>query len=472
MKYTVQDLAQLEKRGVDTHVVDRQLEMFSVGAEKIHLTKPAKIGEGIHSISGSAMTDYIIKYQRTALHPGKFVPASGAASRMFKEHLAAWKSKEYSERSKELLENIKKLPFALGEITNIHRLYEELFDEYKLHEKPKGLLLFHRYANGYRTATEEHIFEWKSLIGEENGHLHFTVGQEDAVDFRHHAAAYVASHAIVGINCTFSVQDPSTDTLAVRPNNEPFRQENGELLFRPAGHGALLDNLSRLQNEIIFLKNIDNVPHADHQFSIIPYKQMLAGCLLAIRELIHRVLSNLDSGVSPAEKDLLELKSWLFWTHLPEREQLYTLLNRPIRVCGMVINEGAPGGGPFWVRHRGVSSLQIVEGAQIDENDPQQLRILHASTHFNPVDMVISKQDHLGRSYDLRQYSEQDWSFIADKTLDGLPLKALELPGLWNGGMAYWNTVFIEVPLNTFHPVKTINDLLKPGHQPKKGVVS
>ncbi|MEQ9229757.1 MAG: DUF4301 family protein, partial [Cyclobacteriaceae bacterium] len=330
---------------------------------------------------------------------------------------------------------------------------------------PKGLLPFHKYANEVRTPAHEHLVE--SLGYAQKGtalKIHFTVSPEHLKPFQDHLAE-VAESFQEKFDITYSVQKPETDTVAVTLNNDPFKKENGELLFRPAGHGALLENLNERKADILFLKNIDNVVPDRLKPETIKYKRLLAGVLLSFQERIFDLLKRADGGEDIHEEGKALLEEVGIKGNFTSG-QIIDKLNRPIRVCGMVKNQGEPGGGPFWVESNGFESLQIVEGAQVDKEDPSQAKIFQKSTHFNPVDIVCGVRDFKGNKFDLLKYRDSETGFITNKSFQGQPIKAMELPGLWNGGMADWNTIFVEVPIVTFNPVKTVNDLLRPEHQP------
>jgi hypothetical protein len=375
----------------------------------------------------------------------------------------------------ELLERQYFLPIAEALLANDGLSYGNL---------PKGLILFHRYNDSSRTAMEEHLVEGAQYCRDTNGNLnlHFTVSSEHRVGFGklvERVKEHYESHYDVKINISFSEQKSSTDTIAVEMDNTPFRNPDGTLLFRPGGHGALLDNLNDINSDIVFIKNIDNVVPDRLKPQTVRYKKALAGLLLSYKgiifdyimklhndeyvddEFLHQVLdfSKNELCILPPNSlntnDLKELKRYLIDT-----------LNRPIRVCGMVKNQGEPGGGPFWAKNTdGTTSLQIVESSQIDLNDQSITEIFNQSTHFNPVDLVCYLKDYKGEKFDLLKYRDPLTGFISVKSKDGRNLKAQELPGLWNGGMSNWNTIFVEVPLITFNPVKSVNDLLRDEHQ-------
>ncbi len=348
---------------------------------------------------------------------------------------------------------------------------------------PKGLILFHSYPDKNRTAFEEHLVEGSMHMGSNNRTIpiHFTVSPEHMKKFKSkmkEVRSYYEKLSGIHYHVTYSVQKPSTDTIAVTPDNQPFRLQDGGFLFRPGGHGALIENLNELQQDIIFIKNIDNVVPDRLKEEPIQYKKLLGGILIDILEKIYYWLKLMDYRIlSEEETDqltvfatdvlLLDFSEDTHSLSPKEKQQyLYGMLHRPLRVCGMVKNEGEPGGGPFWVAGKdGRLTLQIIESAQINMDDSVYKQVVYRSTHFNPVDLVCAIKDHKGHKFDLRLFVDPDTYFISEKSYDGKELKALELPGLWNGSMARWITLFIQVPATTFHPVKTVNDLLRPEHQ-------
>lgn len=341
---------------------------------------------------------------------------------------------------------------------------------------------FHKYQDGALTAFQEHLFE-STLYASSNGeaNLHFTVSE------KHHKYFNTELNEVKGslekktktvFNVDFSYQKEATEVLALTTDNIIFRTNNNSILFRPAGHGALLENLNDLNNDIVFIKNIDNIVVANMNIEISEYKKLLAGVLLKVQKQAFEFLNLLD-GASVSENDLKEMANFASskmnlvlgdnFDSLTTSEKIAYFkdkLNRPIRVCGMVKNEGEPGGGPFWVKDQhGNISLQIVEFAQINVDDNSQSDIVKNATHFNPTDLVCGVKNYKGEKFNLMEFVDPEAAFITMKTQNGIDIQALELPGLWNGSMAYWNSIFVEVPLETFNPVKTVNDLLKPAHQ-------
>lgn len=516
MQWTQGDLQQFAAQGTTAEEIERQVDLFRNPPPPVELARPCRIGDGVRVLTEAEIAEAprLCDVARRQGRMTKFVPASGAASRMFQSLLAAQASGLAASRNevesraaggdataKFLLEFADNLPrFAFhdalakalresgrdldelvvrGELGPIidHLLTPVGLDYAQL---PKGLLLFHRYGAGARTPFEEHLIEAAGYVrdGEGTCRLHLTVSPEHGERFRllleNVRSAYETRFA-ARFDVRFSVQKESTNTVAVDLDNEPFRQDDGTLLFRPGGHGALIENLNDLGGDVLFLKNIDNVVPEHLAGLTILWKQGLAACLLKLQEQIHRHLSILDGpphagaleeAVSFARREL-HLDLPVGGDFSERRDRLVQRLDRPLRVCGVVENTGEPGGGPFWVRGEGgYLSLQIVESAQVDQNDPGQRAIFAASTHFNPVDVVCAVRDRRGEPYDLRRFADPRAVFIARKSSGGRDLKALERPGLWNGAMADWNTVFVEVPLLTFNPVKTVLDLLRPEHQP------
>ena len=508
MQFTEQDQDQIMVQGVSLDQIDQQINHFVQGFPYLNVIKAATIGDGIIRVEENQLPTYIHRFDEAAHERElvKFVPASGAATRMFKSLFAALDGKsdksvdEVFARIKDFAfyEDLKEAMAAKGQdldkataennwqlplrqtILNF-LLTNEGLDYGSL---PKGLLKFHRYADGPRTPVEEHLVEGAAYANSDGlVKIHFTVSPEHRDRFEQLIEAQRADYeAWLGVtfDVTFSEQKKSTDTISVNMDNSPFRNADGSLLFRPAGHGALIENLNDIQADIVFIKNIDNVVPDYLKEPTVTYKKVLAAVLLDAQQQIARLQGLLESDdVSDgylAEADEL-LRRTLFtlppdnFDELtkPEKLEYYRRkLDRPVRVCGMVKNVGEPGGGPFWAKNGdGSVSLQVVESAQIDLANPAQKAIFDEATHFNPVDLVCGLKDRNGRKYDLPAYRDPQTGFITAKSKDGKDLKAQELPGLWNGAMADWNTIFVEVPLITFNPVKTVNDLLRREHQPE-----
>ena len=406
----------------------------------------------------------------------KFVPASGAATRMFKELFEFVNDGKRGKGIDTLLENIGKfafwpelkalLPAGADDRTIVSAIVNEGLGYGR---KPKGLVTFHAYPEGARKAVEEHLVEG-AVYAAANGvaKIHFTVSPEHIEGFQELLAAKVPVYEKrfgIRYDISFSVQKPSTDTIAVNPDNTPFRQDDGTLLFRPAGHGALIENLNEIDADVVFIKNIDNVTTDALRGETIRYKKVLAGILLDLQERAFEYLKALEVGGAELEP-IVEFIEKRLCVKLPgsyDSAVLRAVLDRPIRVCGMVRNEGEPGGGPFWVGNPdGTQSLQIAESSQIS---PDDLPLMRSATHFNPVDLVCGMKNSKGVRFDLRRYTDPSTGFISSKSSGGRDLRAQELPGLWNGAMAKWNTVFVDVPITTFSPVKVVQDLLRPQHQ-------
>lgn len=501
-----EDLKQIAGKGITEDQVTNQLEQFKTGFPFLKIEAAAGIGRGIMAPADDERAEYVKtwdSYKAEGRKIVKFVPASGAASRMFKD-MFAFLNADYSEPQtdfeKKFFDSIGKFAFyeELDKacVKNEGKGISELLKEgnYKavaanmLEEKglnygqlPKGLLLFHKYEDGVRTSMEEHLVEgalYAASKGEAN--VHFTVSHEHKELFEKKVQekkdVYENKYGIK-YNISFSEQKPSTDTIAANPDNTPFRNEDGTLLFRPGGHGALIQNLNDIDADVIFVKNIDNVVPDRLKADTVEYKQLLAGILVSLQAKIFGYLRTLDSGTYTHEQleemirfvqrdlccrknDIKELEDAELVIYLRKK------LNRPTRVCGVVKNVGEPGGGPFLTYNQdGTVSLQILESSQIDKTNEEYMKMFTEGTHFNPVDLVCAVKDYKGESFNLPDYVDKTTGFISSKSKNGKELKALELPGLWNGAMSDWNTVFVEVPLSTFNPVKTVNDLLRDQHQ-------
>lgn len=504
--FSPKDLEQISEKGITQSQIERQLDEFKTGFPYLKLEAAASVGKGIKSIAAGDISKYIDLWNQYKMGDKKilkFVPASGAASRMFK-NLFAFLSAEYdapeTDFEKAFFSNIEKFAFynVLDKVCkekencSIHELMEKgcykTVVDYLLNDKglgygqlPKGLLLFHKYVGTQRTPLEEHLVEG-TLYANCNGvvHLHYTVSPEHKNLFEdcvNHVKGEYESKFNVRYCVSFSVQKPSTDTIAVNPDNTPFRNSDGSLLFRPGGHGALIENLNDVDADIVFIKNIDNVVLDKFKEDTVTYKQVLAGVLVSLQTKAFGYLRLLESGKYDDDK-LKEIVSFLeqeLCCHKPgindlEGAELVAYLkkklNRPMRVCGVVKNVGEPGGGPFLAYNSdGTVSLQILESSQIDKDNSDYMKMFTEGTHFNPVDLVCATKDYNGDKFNLPDFVDRSTGFISSKSKNGKELKALELPGLWNGAMSDWNTVFVEVPLSTFNPVKTVNDLLREQHQ-------
>lgn len=501
------DLELLAKKGISEKQIDEQLACFVKGFPFLEITASASVEKGILVITQDkqahymdAWDSYLAKNKKIV----KFVPASGAASRMFKnlyEFLSAGYNEPTNAFEKKFFAEIERFAFydalnaacvanegkdipALIAAGNYKAVVSNLLDPKGLNygQLPKGLLLFHSYPQKVRTAMEEHLAEGamyaKNNAGEVN--IHFTVSPEHKALFEQLVAEKSGEYEekfSVKYDISFSVQKPSTDTVAADMENAPFRDKNDDLLFRPGGHGALIENLNDVNADVVFVKNIDNVVPDSFKCSTVIYKKVIAGVLVSLQERIFKYLATIDGGKyshDQIEEMIHFLQNDLCIknpdTKLLEDAELVlyikSKLNRPLRVCGMVKNVGEPGGGPFLaVNPDGTVSLQILESSQIDLNDPAKKIMFEQGTHFNPVDLVCALKNYKGEKFNLPEYVDKNTGFISYKSKDGRELKALELPGLWNGAMSDWNTVFVEVPVETFNPVKTVNDLLRPEHQ-------
>ena len=501
---TQEDLVQLHELGLSVDKVQQQINNFKEGFPKARLDDAATPDNG-----GIRVLDNteICRYQKLYHSLGKgqrllkFVPASGAATRMFKD-LYSFTATYFGvsgnfEREfpavKEFLDNIHSFAFFndlkatmqaadLDIEEYLHRGDYSTVINFLLKEQymsygslPKALLKFHRYGEVQRTPLEEHIVEGALYARSSDGtvNLHFTISPEHRAAFRRKIAEvkqYYESTFGIKLKITFSEQKHYTDIIAVDEQNNPLRDENGRLIFRPGGHGSLIENLNEQHADLIFIKNIDNVVPDWMKPSTVLYKEVLAGMLLDLKAKTFNHLRTLDS--QPDDKTLRKIARFAkeeLNIMVPDSytaKNLHDLLNRPMRICGMVKNLGEPGGGPFYtIDSMGRRSLQIVESAQVNHNDPQQEALFQASTHFNPVDLVCSTRNYRGRYFDLRQYVDPMTGFISKKSKGAQTLKSQELPGLWNGAMANWITLFVEVPVDTFNPVKTVNDLLRKEHR-------
>lgn len=509
--YTPEDLIQITARGNQPEQIDQQIEHFKSGFPFIKLIEAANIYHGIIKLSAEQIhwyTEIFEQKKSEGISLLKFVPASGAATRMFKvlfsalDALKAGKSIEEIRKDKDissLFDQIDKFAFydeLYGLLPFSHKpqtgpeaqlLLETLLLSKGLNygNKPKALLKFHKYAEQNRTPLEEHFVEGALYAcNKDIVNLHFTVSiehQNAITDLVEKIQKEYELRFGVTFKITFSNQKPSTDTVAVTVDNKLFRNDDGSILFRPAGHGALIENLNDLAEELIFIKNIDNVVPDNLKHTTVDYKKALAGVLLHFQEQIfyyQKILDNhlpgeLESGFYAEITDFIENilnvhphKSLI----INNKEEIYSYvkrkINRPIRVCGMVKNTGEPGGGPFFTLNQdGTVSPQIVESSQVDFNNPEQMNIFKQSTHFNPVDLVCAVKNYKGEKYNLIDFVDTQTGLITIKSSDGKELKAQERPGLWNGAMSDWNTLFVEVPIETFSPVKTVNDLLRKEHQ-------
>ncbi len=518
----------MQSLGIDRDRVLQQLEVFRRSNFSVRLKRPCTLGDGVRKIEETEAQKFLDLHEKAARGGRfmKFVPASGAATRMFQSLLQIYYLPQYLDSDElyrrvgqgvaiacdfaRFLEHLHEFPFAgdLAEIMGQDGLdmedvilqggFRTILD-YLLTKRglnygclPKALLKFHSYEGETRTAFEEHLAESVAYTGADSGQckLHFTVPP--------HYADYCDNHMVdarrrfrdrcgMSFDIGFSFQKTSTNTIAVDTKGYPFRNRFGRLHFRPAGHGALLENLNDLQADLVYIKNIDNIVPERLHGKVCFWKKVLGGYLVGLQEKIHSLVRVLKSPSGPDRERIIEnaiREARLFaaeelpivfaedfdrWPVEEKRAFLLDRLDRPIRVCGVVPNAGEPGGAPFWVEdENGVLSVQIVEKAQVDFGPEEQGKIWNSSTHFNPVDIVCCARDCEGRPYDLRKFVDPDAVIITKKFKDGEEIRALELPGLWNGSMAHWITVFVEVPPYTFNPVKSVYDLLRPEHQPEE----
>ena len=497
---TQQDLKQIAQRGISEEQIETQLNEFKTGFPFLKLEAAAAVGNGIIAPSEAERKQYVEAWQQYKAEGKKvvkFVPASGAASRMFK-NMFAFVDADYdvptTDFEKKYFADIEKFAFydALDAVCrkNEGKGIKELIaaGQYKAvaanmlkkeglnyGQLPKGMLLFHKYEEGPRTPMEEHLVEG-ALYAASNGeaHVHFTVSHEHIEFFKAKVAEKADGFARkygIRYDISFSEQKPSTDTVAANPDNTPFREADGSLLFRPGGHGALIQNLNDIEADVIFIKNIDNVVPDRLKPETVEWKQVIAGVLVTLQQKAFGYLRLLDAGATDAQlKEIADfVENCLCVRHKQQKVDAAYLrrkLNRPMRVCGVVKNVGEPGGGPFLTYNQdGTVSLQILESSQIDTHNEAYMKMFTQGTHFNPVDLVCAVRDYKGQPFDLPSFVDKTTGFISSKSKGGKELKALELPGLWNGAMSDWSTVFVEVPLGTFNPVKTVNDLLREQHQ-------
>lgn len=494
------DLKQIAQRGISQEQIETQLKEFETGFPFLRLEAAAAVGNGILSPTADERQSYVKAwedYKAEGHRVVKFVPASGAASRMFK-NMFAFVDADYdvptTDFEKKYFNDIEKFAFyeALNQVCiqnegkdiktliaegNYKAVAANMLKKEGLNygQLPKGMLLFHKYSEGARTPMEEHLVEG-ALYAASNGeaHVHFTVSHDHLDFFKQKVAQKADGFAKkygIKYDITFSEQKPSTDTVAANPDNTPFREADGSLLFRPGGHGALIENLNEIEADVIFVKNIDNVVPDRLKPETVEWKQVIAGVLVTLQKQAFEYLRQLDNN--PTEAQIAEIAQFVEKNlcinpknNKVDAAYLKSKLNRPMRVCGVVKNVGEPGGGPFLTYNQdGTVSLQILESSQIDTNNAEYMKMFTQGTHFNPVDLVCAVKDYQGKPFNLPDFVDKTTGFISSKSKGGKELKALELPGLWNGAMSNWSTVFVEVPLGTFNPVKTVNDLLREQHQ-------
>lgn len=505
--FTTQDLDLIKRKGMSLATIEENLKRFETGFPYLKVVAPATIGNGVIKLTNSEETECIYAWENF-VHTGgdveKFVPASGAASRMFKnlyEFLSSGRQTPETKFEKEFFDGIKNFAFfeELNEtcLKKCGMSIEDLMsdghhvevvrmlltaDGLNYGGKPKGVLKFHKSGAEMRTALEEHLEEGAQYAAGKIGvvKVHFTVSPEHRALFQEiidSKRTALEDKYGVKLEVSMSEQKSSTDTIAVNMDNTPFRNADGSLLFRPAGHGALIENLNDINSKVIFIKNIDNVVPTNKRDITLRYKKVIGGYLVLLQKKIAKYVKLLETGTYTIEdmRDMIHFihdnlnTRYSETKHLDDSELAIYLLkkfNRPIRVCGIVKNDGEPGGGPFIAFNQdGSTSPQILESSQFDKNDAASMEMMKNSTHFNPVDLVCYVYDASGNKFDLPKYVDRETGFISEKSKDGKELKALELPGLWNGSMSDWNTAFVEVPIETFNPVKTVNDLLRPMHQ-------
>ncbi len=500
--FNLSEIEQITAHGLSEKEAAEQIDYILSGTKKPELVRPATIGDGIRELSKFEIKrlSKLFNEKKNNFTFTKFVPASGAATRMFKalsatlyEHKALTYSElkdlsgENEDYSKTLyfLENLTEFPFtslleesiSINESTDVIPLLEKILTGkgLNLSDSPKALIPFHKDSDNINTPVYEHLNEAVKLFGN-YANIHFTVSEKHAERFEENFDLFLKRNNFSReeISLDYSFQLSKTDTIALDEKNQLAKDEEGNVIFRPAGHGALIENLNKIDSDFIFISNIDNIAHPAVQKDILPYKQALGGLAIKIKEKIDLILLELKSKIN-RQANLEEIEEFLSenlfidfknlsFSETAEIEFLLDLLNRPFRIAAMVKNEGEPGGGPFWIKEKENFSLQIIEKSQIDFSDSSQVEILNSSTHFNPVDMVCSVKDYNGDKFDLTKFVNPDLGIVTKKSYNGKELKVLELPGLWNGAMHNWLTFFVELPLFTFNPVKEINDLLKENH--------
>lgn len=505
MNFTKTQIEQINTYGLTEEKVRNQINTFICGIPFAEIDRPASAGDGICVLSKNNQEELaqLFDKSKTQLQLVKFVPASGAATRMFealhifvenfnpeKETLTTFFKNNHSPLVEEFLENKEQFAFY----KKLHKKFKSCYPNYHTFNKekyaytlvktllskeglnyssmPKGLLLFHRYKNKSVTAFEEQLIEATGYLNKDC-RVHFTVSENHLKKFKKQLKKIktrVEKKTECELKIDFSFQKSYTDTIAVTTDNQLYLTEEKQLLFRPSGHGALIENLNDLDADIIFIKNIDNVVPEKNLTEVVYHKKVLAGKLIETQNSIFQYLHELDKE-NVSENQIQQIREFIqkelqIKCDSSAINNLKKILNRPIRICGMVKNTGAPGGGPFWTKQKdGSQSLQIVELSQIDVKNDKQAAIIKNSSHFNPVDIICGIRDYTGKKFNLNNYIDTNSGFISEKSHQGTKIKSLELPGLWNGAMAQWTTLFVEVPLVTFNPVKTVNDLLKPSHQ-------
>jgi hypothetical protein len=463
--------------------IEQALHLLSTN-KPAQLIRPCSVGDGIVQLEGSLLLEAIQKFEKNYanIHIQKFVPASGAATRMFAP-LSGVDLLNPNDEAEYFFLHLRDFPFFNSILLNFEK--EALsYDETTGIERysrvlnflfnngyatfPKGAVPFHTYDDEERTAFAEHCVESTHYMQQNGSHeIHFTIPAEHRMLVENIFHSFFENHSLGIKKISFSSQDPNTHIPALDKNNMPVLNENGEVFLRPAGHGALLKNLQELKGECVFIQNIDNITEASHHADVAAYRKLMGGVLFGLVEERNNLLRDLENHADQADtRANIFLEKWF---KAPKSSaSLFEQLNKPLRVCGMVENTGEPGGGPFWVKDdSGIESKQIIEKAQINKEDFEQLNVFERSTHFNPVDLVCHFLDHNAKKYNLEDFRNSNAALVSEKMMLGKRTSVIELPGLWNGSMWDWNTVFVEIPSRVFHPVKTVNDLLKNGHKPK-----
>lgn len=484
---------EMQKRNISKDILTKQIFSFIKGSYSFELSRAATVNDGIVKLKKHDQNKYITLYNKHQkdLKIYKFTPASGMATRMFKNLIEFYHTKVTNTGAKYFFNNLYKFPFYKDVIIEFHKEHPTIkkldtlknkliFLDFLLNEEhlnykstPKGLIKFHQYDIDNKTPLEEQIDESIHYTSgkDDKINIHFTVNPKYIEEFKTSSLKYINDNyadnkALFQID--FSTQKSTTDTIAVNMDNTPYICSKGNYLFRAGGHGALIENLNDIDSDIIFIKNIDNVCHQSHIEETIKYKQILAGKLIATQKNVFKYLEQLEKNKADSDEiiDFIKDSFHIALDKNTNSTALFDFLNRPIRVCGMILNQGDAGGGPFWIKDgNGKTSLQIIEAAQVNQKDKKQVDTLLNATHFNPVDLVCAVKNYKGEKFDLTQYVDHNAYFITEKGVDGKTIKALELPGLWNGAMADWLSIFVEVPLDTFSPVKSVTDLLSPMHQ-------
>lgn len=475
-----QDIDKILANGLSLADVEGQLDQFKRGFSPLPVVKAAVVGDGILSLSQNQIDDFVKMYDKqicNGLEVVKFVPASGAATRMFKEIFEFVDSDVDSEAAKEVFSKIKQFAFVddlvkLGVDIEVKKavLGAIIKDPLNYGRLPKALIKFHKYSDDSRTALEEHLVEGAmyGMSAQNPVSIHFTVSPEHMELFKTKVEEKIEKYMNkygVSYNISYSIQKPSTDTVAATLDNELFRNKAGELVFRPSGHGALIENLNDLNGELVFIKTVDNLQIDQQKNDTVRFKKALGALAVELSERVYGYIKAIDNGKADPQEVITFIEENLGYRfgEATNFDDLRAVLNRPLRVCGMVKNEGEPGGGPFWVEGEGgVQTLQIAESSQIADDKKE---LMKKATHFNPVDLVCVVKDYKREKFDLRNFIDPMTGFISEKSFEGKKLRAMERPGLWNGAMSNWNTVFVEVPISTFSPVKTVVDLLRISHQ-------